>query len=264
MKIRKKVYIIAFDVILIAFMLFVIGFASSKKEEVLCSGVNIIMVDTLKAGFLTKRDVEKILFSDERKILGYPASSINTHELELLFEEIPYVKKAEAYYNLEGTLSLEIYQREPIVRVMTRSNRSYYLDTEGNIIPDRTDFTPHVLVANGHFSEGRLLSGSRNIEMLKAEKQYLEWLELFEIAVYIHQHSFWKSQIVQVYFNRSGEFELIPRVGAHQVIFGRTEDIAGRFRKLEILYEEGLKYEGWNKYEKINLEYNNQVICTKR
>ncbi len=40
-------------------------------------------------------------------------------------------------------------------------------------------------------------------------------------------------------------------------------DLAVKFRKLKILYNEGLKYEGWNNYEKINLKYKNQVICTK-
>ena len=64
--------------------------------------------------------------------------------------------------------------------------------------------------------------------------------------------------------NRNQEFEIIPRVGAHQILLGNAENLELKFRNLKILYEEGLAYEGWNKYEIINLKYNNQVICSKR
>jgi cell division protein FtsQ len=81
---------------------------------------------------------------------------------------------------------------------------------------------------------------------------------------YISEDKFLSSQIVQIYYNGSGDFELIPRVGAHQIIFGDIKDYQLKFMKLKVLYEEGLKYEGWNKYVMINLKYKNQVICTKR
>ena len=120
------------------------------------------------------------------------------------------------------------------------------------------------MIANGYFTEGSELANVRNLEEIADNSRYKEWFGVLDLANYIQDDELWDSQVVQIYYNRNGDFELIPRVGAHQIIFGEAVDIAGKFQKLRILYEEGLKYEGWNNYEKINLKYNHQVICTKR
>ena len=35
-------------------------------------------------------------------------------------------------------------------------------------------------------------------------------------------------------------------------------------RKKKKLFEKGLNQVGWNKYSRISLEFNNQIICTKK
>ena len=37
-----------------------------------------------------------------------------------------------------------------------------------------------------------------------------------------------------------------------------------KFEKLKTFYEKGLNQVGWNKYSRISLEFNNQIICTKK
>lgn len=260
----KKVFIILLDLLIVALLVLTLGFSKSKEKELLCTEVRINMIDTLDAGFLKKADIEKIIFDKEQEILGYPVSEINTRELEGRLRELPYIKNAQIYSNLNGALIIDIIQRKPVVRVITQNNRSYYLDREGYIFPSRKNFTPHVMVANGYFTEGSELGNLKNLKSITELPGYREWFGVLDLAVYIVDHEFWDSQVVQIYFNGSGDFELIPRVGAHQIIFGEATDIETKFEKLLILYEEGLKYEGWNNYEKINLKYNNQVICTKR
>ncbi len=61
-----------------------------------------------------------------------------------------------------------------------------------------------------------------------------------------------------------GEYELIPRVGAHQILLGSMDQWEKKLRNLELLYEQGLSKYGWNTYQTISLKYTNQVICTKR
>jgi cell division protein FtsQ len=178
--------------------------------------------------------------------------------------EMPYIKDAQLYSSLDGTLNVDIAQRRPVVRIITRYNHSYYLDTDGYIFPSRPGFTPHVLIANGYFTEGNELKEAKKLEDLAGNRKYKEWFEALKLALYINESSFWSSQLVQLYYNGDGDFEMIPRVGAHQIIFGDASNMEDKFQNLLTLYEEGLKYEGWNSYEKINLKYNNQVICTKR
>jgi cell division protein FtsQ len=33
--------------------------------------------------------------------------------------------------------------------------------------------------------------------------------------------------------------------------------------RLKIFYKEGMPYEGWRKYETINLKYSGQVVCKR-
>jgi cell division protein FtsQ len=260
----KRVVYITLNILLLASMLLVLSFSGSKEKEVLCSEVKINMKDTLASGFLTKKDIERTLLSEDSEILGYPIRGINIRELEKKFRDIPYVEDAQLYIRLDGVLHVDIVQRKPVVRVMTRYNNTYYLDESGYIFPATSKFTPHVLIANGYFTEGEKLRNSNNIHDLKGNEDFKEWEDVLKLSVYMRESDFWQSQIVQLYRNRNGDFELIPRVGAHQIIFGDADDIEVKFNKLKTLYEEGLKYEGWNKYEIINLKYNNQVICTKR
>ena len=138
------------------------------------------------------------------------------------------------------------------------------MDNEGYLFTPRGAFIPHIIIANGYFTEGNELRKVKNITELKDKEKYSEWIDLIALVNFIGNDEFWRSQLVQVYYNSSREFELIPRVGAHQILFGNTDNLELKFRNLRTLYNEGLAYEGWNKYEIINLKYNNQVICTKR
>jgi cell division protein FtsQ len=70
--------------------------------------------------------------------------------------------------------------------------------------------------------------------------------------------------VEQIYLNEKGEYELIPRVGAHVVKFGSFENYREKFRNLKAFYKKGLNNVGWNQYLYINLKYDNQIICTKK
>ena len=48
---------------------------------------------------------------------------------------------------------------------------------------------------------------------------------------------------------------------AINIVAGNYEE---KFEKLKTFYEKGLNQVGWNKYSRISLEFNNQIICTKK
>jgi hypothetical protein len=37
-----------------------------------------------------------------------------------------------------------------------------------------------------------------------------------------------------------------------------------KFSKLEIFYKQAMPYEGWTKYDQINLKYSKQIVCRKK
>ena len=255
---------ILFSLAVVAYMVVVLGFVSARDSETVCSNMKITLLDSVDAGFFNKRDIERIILASGVGILGYPVKDINTREIESELKLNPYIKKADLYFNVDGELRVNVIQRKPVIRIMTRSQNSFYIDKEGYILPTRNNFAPYIMIASGYFSEGPELYKTLKLDELEDPKKYKEWQEVLQLAGYIKSDKFLSAQFVQIYYNGNGDFELIPRVGAHQIIFGNVVDAEKKFEKLRVFYKEGLRYEGWNKYEKINLKFKNQIICTKR
>ena len=55
-----------------------------------------------------------------------------------------------------------------------------------------------------------------------------------------------------------------PGLGDHLVYLGKLENFEDKLARLKEFYKKGLNRVGWNKYSRINLEFSNQIICTKR
>ena len=56
----------------------------------------------------------------------------------------------------------------------------------------------------------------------------------------------------------------MPRVGDQILFLGKIDDYMEKFSKLQKFYKEALNEVGWNKYNRINVEFGNQIICTKK
>lgn len=247
-----------------AYLFIALGFTADKRSEVKCREVRVIIADSSSTHFFDKRDVQRILMSRNQRIVGLPVNEINTRKLEALFKENPYIKKLEIFTTLDGVLSIRVKQRQPVVRVITGSSGGYYLDKDGYIMPASRKSTRYLLVANGAFRVGDQFLDAGCLDSIADKKYYKAWFDVLELAKFINGDDFWSSQVEQLYLNSKREFEIIPRVGAHQIILGSAEGYRTKFSNLKILYEDGLRKEGWNNYQKIDLRFKNQVICTKR
>jgi cell division protein FtsQ len=231
----------------------VMGFVAGESEEILCNRIDVIISDTVQNRFVTHSQVRSMLENSDLQLQGYPLSGINTRELESRLEENPYIRNAEVSKDISGKLEVRVEQRVPLVRILPGGSRGFYLDSEGKVLPLADHFTPLIMLASGNIpypSGGGELSG--------------KLAELFSFCSRLAVHPFWKDQVVQIYVNDQGEYELIPRVGAHHILLGSLDQWETKLRNLELLYSQGLSRYGWNTYETINLKYKNQVICTKR
>lgn len=246
-----------------AYLIVVLGFVGRQYEEVLCKGMDVIVCDSLERGLITARDVKSLVRLDHPEVAGIPITKVNAGGIEESLSHYPAISNAQVYTDIQGRLIIEITQRTPIARIEDRNHNHYYLDAEGYIIPANMDYTPHLLHINGEIP-GIFRKKKKIIPEKGTEKPEKLMEDLLKLAVYIHSDPFWKSQIVQVYVNGDGDFELIPRVGSHIIQFGKGEQMGNKFFKLKTLYREGFSHTGWNQYEVINLKYDNQVICTKR
>ena len=231
----------------------IMGFVSAKSGEVLCNRIEVVIGDTLENRFVTPVEVRDMVEASGLQLHGYPLAGINTKVLEEKIEENPFIRNAEVSKDITGKLEITVEQRTPLVRILPYGKRGYYLDTEGRVLPLSDHFTPHILLVSGKVPNPEPAGNPGG-----------KLAELYRFCAYLAGHEFWNDQVEQIYVNRKGEYELIPRVGAHQILLGSLDDWEKKLNNLELLYEQGLSRYGWNTYSTINLKYTNQVICTKR
>lgn len=237
---------------LAAWFVVILGFVSSEADKVLCKRIEVVLTDTLWSSFVTDADIRELFRLEGLQLQGYPISEINTRELERLLEKDAYIKDAEVSTDIGGKLEIRLEQRVPQVRIMPEGKRGFYLDTEGEILPLSDQYVPHIFLASG------------NINIQDGSELSTQLEEILRFSTYVSTHPFWSDQIVQLYVNRNGEYELIPRIGAHQILMGSMDQWELKLSNLELLYKKGFSAHGWNNYRTINLKYTNQVICTKR
>ncbi len=236
-----------------AWFVVIMGFVSGEAHKVICNNIEVVLSDSLNNKFITGEDIRSIMEATGIQLQGYPLADINTRDLERELEQNPYIRNAEVSKDISGRLTVFIEQRVPLVRIMPEGKEGYYLDTDGVALPLSERFTPFIILASGNIP----YPGNDGKEVERLE-------EIHRFTSYLDNHEFWKDQVEQIYVNREGEYELIPRVGAHLILLGGMDHWDRKLRNLELLYRQGFSRYGWNTYETINLKYANQVICTKR
>ena len=88
--------------------------------------------------------------------------------------------------------------------------------------------------------------------------------ELYTLAKFLQANDFWNAQIEQINITPKHEIELVPRVGDHILFLGKPGNYDEKFTKLQTFYKKALNQVGWNKYKRISIEFNNQIIGTKK
>jgi len=261
----KKVLNISVYVLAVLGLFISLAFSARESDKVPCSKINISVDNNSGNFFVTNEDVREMILSKGDSLIGSPITSIPIAVYEHHIATNPSVKRAEVYTKHNGVFAVKIYQREPILRVFNSDGESYYLDKEGSIMPTSDNYTARVPVAGGFIMEKLYAMQRHNVVEMSDSLKKLSCLdELFELATFIRNDEFWKAQIQQIRVEANGEFTLIPTVGDHHILLGRTDKMEQKFKKLLLFYQKGLNKTGWDQYSHINLKYKDQVICTKK
>ena len=236
-----KIFLISF----LPIYLFVVFFVFNEKpNDEICRDISINIKDSIETPFLKLSDVKRQIKTLNPNPVGLKFSEINTYEIKKEHEKNRIIKEAVCYKTPSGTLRIDIYQRNPIIRVLGVSG-NYYIDDLGEIMPVSYNFTAHLPIATGYVSK----------ELAKSD--------LYKFALYINKDRFWKAQIEQINITSSNEVELIPKVGDQTIFLGSFDDFENKLDNLMLFYKKGLNKRGWNIYKTISLKYDNQVIGAK-
>ncbi len=258
---------IAFWSVAAIYLIAVLSFVGKKEAMEYCVSIDLRMEGKAANYFIDKHDVLEIIRDNSGEVLGRHMGEIDVRNIEKTLEVHSSIKNAEVFKQAGSIVNIRIEQRNPILRVIDKHNKSFYVDEEGFVMSVSQKFTARVPIANGNISVDWSKLHNNYVHKKRESKDSTDAkqiYELFTLSKFIHQNSFWSKQIQQIYVNNDGEIELIPRIGAHIVILGDIEDYEKKFRNLKAVYDKAFRKVGWNQYRTINLKFKNQVICTKR
>ncbi len=262
----KKTFKIILWILIIAGIIVLGGFINIEKKKTICKKfeVNINYDDSYP--LITVDDIKEKVYKLYDSVVGRRLSDIDIEKIERIVNQVKYVAKGDVYTTLRGNLEINVIQRKPIARIINRRNQSFYIDQSGVLFPLGKEYSARVIIANGNIKES--LNDSTKLYCFEEFSEHnimnpSALQKIYLLATYIDRDDFLKAQIEQIYVNKSSEFELIPKVGRHVIIFGDIDNMEKKFNKLFVFYKEGLNKTGWDKYKVINLKYDNQVVCSK-
>jgi len=233
-------YIKAFVLLVLITFLFAFSLSRNAKRNVDNVTINFIGEDNL---FITYKTVNKLLIQKEDDLKKVPKEILDLNELELAVKSNPMVKNAEVYLTVNGEIRANVKQRKPIARIST--NASYYIDDEGSFMPLSSNYTARVPLVKGYVEKNKLNN-------------------IFLIAEKIFNDEFLKTHIIEIYQKQDGTILLKMRMLDFEIVVGDLYMLDKKINNLKAFYQKAKKDKSLKKYSKVNLQFENQVVCTKK
>ena len=255
----KKTVTMLVDALLAVYL--VLAFTAFNKpnaKAALCQKVQIDIQDENTNGFITANDIRSRLDANQLYPLNKPMQAVQARKIEEMLKRSPFVKTVDCYKTQDGCVNISVTQRMPIVRIKAANGEDYYLDDNNQVMPN-SHYSADLIIATGAISRWYA-------------QNYISHLNAVLCA-----DDLWRNQIVQLNILPDKGVELIPRVGNHVIYIGQLPEsnyksgrkkliedfVKKKMNRLLAFYKYGLSQAGWNKYEYINLEFDNQIICKK-
>ncbi len=248
-KLKRKVKVFLTFVIFFG----LIGFVEKQQQAKVCTKINISIENTLANYFINDADIVNLMTNGGREpLIGEYYRNIELKNLEKRIKTNKFIRSCQVSKDLKGELSVEIRQRRPIARVVQRYAPDAYISDQGEVLPLSDRYTARVVLIEADHAESLIEKDLPQTQYGKA---------FFELLQFIDSDKFWKAQIAQVYVNADGTILMYPQVGKQVIEFGTATDIGRKFDKLKIFYKQIIPVKGWNRYSRVSLAYQDQIIC---
>lgn len=234
-KIFKIITIIILPVLLQAF-------ASSRNEKRKIKEVQIDYLGNQNV-YITDENIHQILFNDIDTNGEIRRNDLRIKDLESRLDNNPMIDNSEVYVTVDGILKTKIKQREPIARIFNGQN-FYYLDNKGREMP----------LSRAYSARVPIIVGTVNTQNLE---------DVYFLAQYIYNDKFLSENVIEIGVDKK-LFRLRMRIADFDVILGDISDLKIKFDNLKAFYKKASKDNILNKYHQVNLQYSNQVVCTKK
>jgi cell division protein FtsQ len=230
--------------------------AVNSRSQQVCAGYDInINGNGSGKWFIDKNDIINVLTENKSvSIKNKPIKSFNLGAIESKLEKESWVKDAELFFDNSGVLKVKVTEREPIARLFTTTGQSFYIDSTGRKLPISSKLSVKLPVFTSYPYTGKK-SGTTEKRLLR---------DIKNMSLYLSKDPFWMAQVSQIDITPSKEFEIVPTIGNHVIEFGDADDIDQKFHRLLIFYKQVLAKTGMDKYERIKVQFDQQVIGVKK
>ncbi|PIB32862.1 hypothetical protein BFP78_00930 [Gaetbulibacter sp. 5U11] len=228
-------------VLLLGLVVFLYAFSSARSGKRLVSKPNVEFIGN-KNLFITHEDVSKLLIQNQQSVTNKSKDILDLNLLETTLNANPIVEFADVYVSVTGKLTAKVKQKTPIARVV--ADASFYVDSNGGYMPLSKNYTERVPMVTGFVNKNDL------------EKVYT-------IATKIQEDQFLKKHVVQIHQNKNSTINLKLRQCDFVVKLGSLEQLDKKINNLKAFYLKATKDKVLDNYSIVNLQFGNQVVCTK-
>lgn len=236
MKNKWRILKILVTVVLFGFLL---SFSLKRFNNAKMENVSINMNQSkTPVYFVDEKDIKELVkqYNPTRKI-----GDIDIPELEKKINLIPFVDSANVYLNLNGNLNVDIKQRVPAFR-LNKDGKDFYVDKKGVEFPISKNFSLASMLVMGD---------------VKAS----EYGKLSELVEKIDKDDFSKRYFIGI-TKEKDNYNLLTSDGNYKVEIGDLDNIDLKVRGFKTFVEKYLVDQSPEKYKKISLKYDNQIVTT--
>ena len=189
--------------------------------------------------FITKDSILNLIPKE------YPNKNfIDLNNMESVINSNGFIKKSEAYVSIDGTLIIELMQRNPIGRIID-DNSTFYIDDQSKIMRTSKLYSSNVPVIF-NFSES------------------FNYDRIYKVCDLVYNDEFLKKNVTQINFLKNDNIILNFRKYDFDLIIGEYKNISKKIKNFKAFYNRSVKNETLKKYSKINLQFENQVVCSNK
>ena len=218
---------------------FLLSFSLKRFNNAKMENVSINMNQSkTPVYFIDEKDIKDLVkqYNPTRKI-----GDVKIPELEKKINENPFVDSANVYMNLNGNLNVDIKQRIPIFR-LNKNGKDFYVDEKGVEFPISRNFSYPCMLVMGDVDAS-------------------EYQELGQLVEKIDKDDFSKKYFIGIKKEKDS-YNLLTSDGNYKVEIGDLDNIDFKVKGFKTFVEKYLVYQNPNKYKKISVKYNNQIVTT--
>lgn len=244
-------------------VLWSISVAEHVKLPVSAFEVTIVKDGNADA-LVTNEEIDSLVRKNVGLLQGLPMNQVNVGKISDVIRNHPAVESVEVVMGVDGICRANVVQRIPLFRVINADASGFYVDQHGQTFPVLENAVAYVPVF--------VYDGQLQLMEHPCTPDYYDWNqlglthldEMYSFAKFLKSSDDLRDWTEHVHVTNGGEFEVIPRVGDQVIDYGSIANLEMKTKMLFQFYKSEVARVNIEKYDRINLNFEHQVVCELR